>query len=244
MTNANHDPVPGNSNLEARGRALDPNHMLARMVHSGWTETRDGRWRHPASGITVALPGPDEPELAYIAAVTAAMAEGRELETLITSVERAHLDRYVFAPAAGPDHPRQLPTLNQAMALMEALDELVHGAARHGHGLYGRGAAEAMDLSGEILLAPVPGEPAAVELLVPSPLEPEAPRLGPALTGALEQLADPGDQPLDFVLRAAGRSLAACAHRNGTGALAVLVIPSLMRNPRDQARALRLPAGS
>ena len=101
-----------------------------------------------------------------------------------------------------------------------------------------------MDLSDQILLAPVPGEPAAVELLIPSPLAPEAPRLGPALTAALQQLADPGDQPLEIVLRTAGRHLAACAHANGTGAIAVLVIPSLLRSPRDQGRALRLPAGS
>ena len=238
MTNAHPDPISVNTGLEARGRALDPAHMLARIVHSGWTETRDGRWRHPASGITVALPGPEEPELAYIAAVTAAMAAGRDLETLIASVERAHMDRYLFAPAE-TQQPPQLATLTQVLALLEALDELLQAASRHGHG-----AAEAMDLSGEILLAPVPGEPAAVELLVPSPLELEAPRMGPALAGALEQLADPGDQPLDFVLRAAGRALAACAHANGTGALAVLVIPSLMRYPRDQARALRLPAGN
>ena len=238
MTDA--QPFPGAS---GRARALNPVHLEARLAAAGWIPAQGGRWRHPESGITVALPGPGEPNLSFIAAATAAMAEGRELEPFIASVERAHMDRYVFAPAAAPDQPQPLPTLVQAAQLTAALGELLQAASRYGAMLYGRGAKEAMDLSDQILLAPVPGEPAAVELLIPSPLAPEAPRLGPALTAALQQLADPGDRPLEVVLRTAGRHLAACAHANGTGAIAVLVIPSLLRSPRDQGRALRLPAG-
>ena len=221
MTDA--QPFPGAS---GRARALDPVHLEARLATAGWIPAQGGRWRHPESGITVALPGPDEPNLSFIAAATAAMAEGRELETFIASVERAHMDRYVFAPAAAPDQPQPLPTLVQAAQLTAALGELLQAASRYGAMLYGRGAKETMDLSDQILLAP------------------EAPRLGPALTAALEQLADPGDRPLEVVLRTAGRHLAACAHANGTGTIAVLVIPSLLRTPRDQGRALRLPAGS
>ena len=187
MTDA--QPFPGAS---GRARALDPVHLEARLATAGWIRSRDGRWRHPESGITVALPGPGEPNLSFIAAATAAMAEGRELEPFIASVERAHMDRYVFAPAAAPDQPQPLPTLVQAAQLTAALGELLQAASRYGASLYGRGAKETMDLSDQILLAPVPGEPAAVELLIPSPLAPEAPRLGPALTAALEQLGRPG----------------------------------------------------
>ena len=77
MTDA--QPFPGAS---GRARALDPVHLEARLATAGWIRSRDGRWRHPESGITVALPGPGEPNLSFIAAATAAMAEGRELGTL------------------------------------------------------------------------------------------------------------------------------------------------------------------
>ena len=75
MTDA--QPFPGAS---GRARALNPVHLEARLATAGWIPAQGGRWRHPESGITVALPGPGEPNLSFIAAATAAMAEGRELE--------------------------------------------------------------------------------------------------------------------------------------------------------------------
>ena len=111
------------------------------------------------------------------------------------------MDRYAFVPV-GVQHPRQLPT----MALTGAFDELIGASARYGAGFYAGGARQARELAGGILVAPVPGEPMAAELAVPSPLDPSAPRLWTALTPALEAFADPGTlRPWSHVLRSASQ---------------------------------------
>ena len=108
MTAYHQDTVPApdgadnedDATLEARARALDPGDFRARLAVSGW-EPREGHcWLHPATSTKVALPLHLRPEDSHMAAVTAAAAKGRGLESFVIGVERAHMDRYVFMPMA------------------------------------------------------------------------------------------------------------------------------------------------
>ena len=228
------------ASLAARARALDPDHLIAHLVSSGWTPAPDMGWRPPKSGQPVLVPtAPADPEEVAAAAATAASAIGQDLDALVSAVERIPHDAFIFAPARF--NAGMLPPMARTLALAEALHELVLGAARAGASLYGRGASEALDLAKDLMLAAVPGEPEAIALLAKSPLEADVPRLGPPLAEALQDIAAAaGGMPNEFVLRTAARRLQHCADVYD-GGLAVIIQPTALRTPREPGRALHLP---
>ena len=228
------------ASLAARARALDPAHLAAHLASSGWTAVSDTSWLPPGNGPKVALPpNTAAPEQVRAAATSAASATGQDLDSLVSAVERVPHDAFVFAPARF--NAGKLPLMARTPALAEALHDLVLGAARAGASLYGRGASEALDLAKDLMLAPVPGESEAIALLAKSPLEADAPRLGPPLAEALQDIAAAaGGMPNEFVLRTAARRLQHCADVY-EGGLAVIIRPTVLRIPREPGRALHLP---
>ena len=218
------------ASLAARARALDPVHLAAYLASSGWNAVLGRRW----------IPhNPADPEQVAAAVSSAARATGQDLDALVSAVERAPHDAFIFAPARST--PDRLPPLARTLALADALYELVLAAAPYDASLFGRGADGALTLGRDLMLAPLPGEPEALALLAASPLGPEEPRLGPPLTRVLEEIAAAGSSPPEeFVLRTAASRLRACAAVY-EGGLAVIVRPTILRTPRERGRAMHLP---
>ena len=104
-------PFPGAS---GRARALDPVHLEARLATAGWIPAQGSRWRHPESGIPVDPAGPGRAQPVLHRRCNRGHGRGaRSWKPSSPASERAHMDRYVFAPAAAPDQPQPLPTLVQ-----------------------------------------------------------------------------------------------------------------------------------